>query len=121
VTLSGPRTTGLSRRATLRREGEYLLRCLVSCGVCGHSMAADSQGRHTYHSFNVDHVSTSMPRRCPAPLVYAPDLDRLVWKEMTSLLSSPQHVVSGLVGFSFEDKQRLLRKLVERVYITAGR
>ncbi len=204
----------------LRREGEYLLRCLVSCGVCGHSMVADSQGRHTYYhcSGNVDHVSTSMPRRCPAPLVYAPDLDRLVWKEMTSLLSSPetmleaykqqrgknglrgsdvleaelqrldervgdverqiqrlldgyqsgfiypselarrraaleeksarwtqqreqleaerpkwreakevsenlslfcQHVVSGLGRFSFEDKQRLLRKLVERVYITA--
>src|SRR5439155_13965133 len=183
-------------------------------------MVADSQGRHAYYhcSGNVDHVSTSMPRRCPAPLVYAPDLDRLVWKEMTSLLSSPetmleaykqqqgknglrgpdvleaelqrldervgdverqiqrlldgyqsgfiypselarrraaleeksarwtqqreqleaerpkwreakevsenlslfcQHVVSGLGRFSFEDKQRLLRKLVERVYITA--
>src|SRR5206468_8712104 len=60
-------------------------------------MVADSQGRHTYYhcSGNVDHVSTSMPRRCPAPLVYAPDLDRLVWKEMTSLLSSPETMLEA--------------------------
>jgi hypothetical protein len=76
----------------LHREGEYLLRCLVSCGVCGRTMVAHSYGKHTYYhcAGNVDPVHSSRPRRCPAPLVYAPDLDQLVWKEISALLTSPQ-------------------------------
>ena len=79
-------------RRNLRREGEYLLRCLVTCGVCGQSMVAHSHGRHTYYhrSGSVDHVRTGRPMRCPAPQVYAPDLDHLVWEEIKTLLKSPQ-------------------------------
>ena len=81
-------------RRNLRREGEYLLRCLVSCGVCGRAMAAHSHGRHTYYhcAGSIDHVSTARPRRCPAPQVYAPDLDQTVWEEIRSLLASPQRI-----------------------------
>jgi site-specific DNA recombinase len=79
-------------RRNLRREGEYLLRCLVSCGVCGRTMVAHAYGRHTYYhcAGNVDPISAGKPRRCPAPLVFAPDLDRLVWAEIESLLRSPR-------------------------------
>ena len=81
----------------LHREGEYLLRCLVSCGVCGRTMVAHSYGKHTYYhcAGNVDPVYSSLPRRCPAPLVYAPDLDRLVWKEISALLTSPQTLLEA--------------------------
>ena len=81
-------------RRNLRREEEYLLRCLVSCGVCGRAMTAHSYGRHTYYhcAGSVDHVSIARPRRCPTPQVYAPDLDRLVWEEISSLLLSPDRI-----------------------------
>ncbi|MGH9382248.1 MAG: recombinase family protein [Thermoanaerobaculia bacterium] len=87
------RNKAFSRR-NLRREGEYLLRCLVSCGVCGRSMVAHSHGRHTYYhcSGSVDHVATGRPRRCPAPQVYAPDLDQRVWQEIETLLLAPQRI-----------------------------
>ena len=76
----------------LKREGEYLLRCLVSCGVCGRTMVAHSHGRHTYYHCggSVDHIAAGNPVRCPAPQVFAPDLDHLVWEEIKTLLSSPQ-------------------------------
>jgi len=76
----------------LKREGEYLLRCLVSCGVCGRTMVAHSHGCHTYYHCggSVDHIAAGNPVRCPAPQVFAPDLDHLVWEEIKTLLSSPQ-------------------------------
>jgi len=76
----------------LKREGEYLLRCLVGCGVCGRAMVAHSHGRHTYYHCmgSVDHIATGNPVRCPAPQVFTPDLDHLVWEEIKTLLSSPQ-------------------------------
>ena len=79
-------------RRNLRRDGEYLLRCLVSCGVCGRSMVVHSYGRHTYYQCgaNVDPVTACRAERCPSPMVYAPDLDRVVWEEIESLLRSPQ-------------------------------
>lgn len=56
------------------------------------SMVAHSCGSHTYYhcAANIDPVSACRPSRCPAPQVYAPDLDRLVWQEIESLLSSPE-------------------------------
>jgi site-specific DNA recombinase len=76
----------------LKREGEYLLRCLVGCGVCGRTMVAHSHGRHTYYhcTGSVDHIAAGNPVRCPAPQVFTPDLDHLVWQEIKALLSSPQ-------------------------------
>ena len=81
----------------LHREGEYLLRCLVSCGVCGRTMVAHSRGKHTYYhcAGNADPVHSSIPKPCPAPLVYAPDLDQLVWKEINALLTSPQTMLEA--------------------------
>jgi site-specific DNA recombinase len=78
-------------RRNLKRKDEYLLRCLVQCGVCGRSMVAHSHGKHTYYhcSGSVDPISSQKPRRCPAPQVYAPDLDRIVWDEIKALLRSP--------------------------------
>jgi len=84
------KNSAFSRRNLLRGE-EYLLRCLVKCGVCGLSMVANSYGRHTYYrcAASTDHVNTGRARKCPTPSVFAPDLDQLVWKEISTLLRSP--------------------------------
>ena len=75
----------------LKRAEEYLLRCLVSCGVCGRSMVAHACGCHTYYhcSASIDYVTSGRAQRCPSPMVYAPDLDRLVWDQISTLLRSP--------------------------------
>ncbi|MBC8423545.1 recombinase family protein [bacterium] len=84
------KNSAFSRR-NLQRGEEYLLRCLVKCGVCGRSMVANSYGRHTYYrcAASTDHISTGRARKCPTPSVFAPDLDQLVWKEISTLLRSP--------------------------------
>jgi site-specific DNA recombinase len=76
----------------LQREDEYLLRCLVSCGVCGRAMTAHSSRNKAYYQCigAVDNIRTTSTRHCPAPKVCATDLDQLVWEEIKRLLSSPQ-------------------------------
>ena len=208
-------------RRNLQRNDEYLVRCLLSCGVCGRSLVVHSYGRHTYYQCtgNVDPVTAGRTERCPSPMVYSHDLDKAVWETVQSLLQSPElmtktwrhqqshrglvapdvieaelhrlhdqrrdaerqirrlvdgyqkgalqpaelskrralleekvarweeqrlrleserpkwkewntvsenlsrfceHVVDGLSKLSFEDKQKLLRKLIDRIVITAG-
>ncbi len=79
-------------RRNLQRNDEYLVRCLLSCGVCGRSLVVHSHGRHTYYQCmgNVDPVSAGRAERCPSPQVYAPDLDTAVWEAIESLLRSPE-------------------------------
>ena len=81
-------------RRNLRRAGEYLLRGLASCGVCDRSLLAHSRGKHTYYhcTGGVDPVAAQITRRCPAPMVYAPDLDDLVWEKISEFLASPERL-----------------------------
>jgi site-specific DNA recombinase len=79
-------------RRNLQRNDEFLVRCLLSCGVCGRSLVVHSHGRHTYYQCagNVDPVTASRAERCPSPQTYAPDLDNAVWEAIESLLRSPE-------------------------------
>ena len=85
------KNSAFSRR-NLQRGEEYLLRCLVKCGVCGRSMVANSYLRRSYYrcACSVDYVCAGRARKCPTPAVFAPDLDQLVWKEISTLLRSPR-------------------------------
>lgn len=78
-------------RRNLQHNDEYLVRCLLSCGVCGRSLVVHSYGRHTYYQCtgNVDPVTAARTERCPSPMVYSPALDEAVWETVESLLRSP--------------------------------
>ncbi len=84
-------------RRNLRRDEEYLLRCLVKCGVCGHTMVAHSYGKHTYYDCGGGNnaLATTSSECCPARSVYAPELDRLVWDQIDLLLRSPQMLLDA--------------------------
>jgi hypothetical protein len=71
-------------------------------------MVVHSYGKHTYYhcSGNVDPISAMKSRRCPSPLVYAPDLDQLVWNEVETLLRSPDTLQAA---FEHQDEVQALR------------
>lgn len=79
----------------LQRNDEFLLRCLVGCGVCGLSFIARSSGRYTYYQcsghnpFNLGRIE-----RCPSPAVNAKELDTVVWGAIESLMRSPELMTS---------------------------
>jgi site-specific DNA recombinase len=84
-------------RRNLQRSDEYLVRCLLSCGVCGLALTAKSHGgRHTYYQCRGNNPLTAgRAERCPSPGVYAPDLDTAVWEAIESLLRSPELMTSA--------------------------
>jgi len=83
-------------RRNLKRNDKYLLRCLLSCGVCGLALGARSDGRHTYYQCTGKNpVNAGRAEPCPAPHVYAPDLDTAVWEAIESLLGSPEFMTKA--------------------------
>ena len=88
----------------LRRKDEYLLRCLVKCGVCGLRMVAHSYGRHTYYDCSGgDSLSTGRDSGCPSTSVYAPNLDKVVWEEIRTLLSNPEILIEAFHTIQHRD------------------
>jgi site-specific DNA recombinase len=78
-------------RRNLKRNDQYLLRCLLSCGVCGLALVARSDGRHTsYYCTGKNPLNAGRVEPCPSPHVYAPELDTAVWEAIESLLRSPE-------------------------------
>ena len=90
-----------NRRFALRNTDpnrQCLLRCLVRCGSCGYSMAADSNNRrgNVYSYYTC--IRHSKPdrigdgSRCPAPPMKAEVLDAIVWNDLYDLMSDPVRV-----------------------------
>jgi len=83
-------------RRNLHRNDEFLLRCLVRCGVCGLSYTALSQRTYAYYQCsgnNPFHVGRT--ERCPSSRVNARQLDTAVWDAIESLLCSPELMTSA--------------------------
>jgi site-specific DNA recombinase len=78
-------------RRNLKRNDKYLLRCLLSCGVCGLALVARSDGGHSsYDCTGKNTLNSGRAEPCPSPPVYAPELDTAVWETIESLLRSPE-------------------------------
>ena len=75
----------------LKRKDEFLLRCLVRCGVCGLALVGQSNGRYTYYKCpGKVPLNVGRAERCPSTGVHARDLDTAVWQATESLLRSPE-------------------------------
>ena len=77
----------------------YLLRALVSCGVCGLACLA----RATIHGYRYYSCTGKMPalfshleQKCPSRLSPAGRLDELVWADLSDLLSHPEQASHAL-------------------------
>jgi site-specific DNA recombinase len=88
-----------ARRSTTH---PYLLRGLVSCGVCRLSCsgvtrtASDTRYRYYRCLGKMARVSSGRASCCPARFIPASQLDELVWADLRAVLERPELVAQAL-------------------------
>jgi site-specific DNA recombinase len=77
----------------------YLLRCMVSCGVCNLACT----GRHLPPNYwyytcqgKATQIYSGLEHHCPARFVPAAQLDELVWKDLCELMTHPEIIQTAL-------------------------
>jgi site-specific DNA recombinase len=79
--------------------GDYLLRALVSCGVCG-STCTGRQQKPRYAYYLCAGKTAGRPEhpegRCPARYIPAQALDDLVWQDLCDVLAHPNSLAQAL-------------------------
>src|SRR3954451_1192421 len=91
----------VTNRRFARRNNKahpYLLRNLVSCGLCGLACLARTAGRQRYYSCTgkLPALFSHRERKCPSRLSPAERLDELVWADLCGLLAHPEQVSQAL-------------------------
>ncbi len=76
----------------------YLLRNLVSCGLCGLACLARTAGQQRYYSCTgkLPALFSHREQKCPSRLSPAGRLDELMWTDLRKLLTHPEQVTRAL-------------------------
>jgi site-specific DNA recombinase len=90
-----------NRRVARRHNttGDYLLRALVSCGVCGYACKGRQEPpRYAYYlcAGKVPGRPEHPQGRCPARYIPAQALDDLVWQDVCDVLTHPDSLAQAL-------------------------
>ena len=89
-------------RAFARRHNtrhQYLLRALVSCGVCRSGcLCRTLQPGYAYYVCRAkgDPIVSGHETACPARYAPAQQLDELVWQDLCALLTAPEQIAQAL-------------------------
>ena len=77
---------------------DYLLRALVSCGVCRLGCTGRGAPRYTYYVCNgkAPPAQSCRDERCPARLIPARQLDELVWRDLCEVMTHPETIAQAL-------------------------
>jgi hypothetical protein len=78
---------------------EYLLRALVSCGVCGlgcNARSLNPRHRYYYCRGKLDTVQSCRDEKCLARYIPSVPLDELVWQDLCTLLTDPEQLSQAL-------------------------
>jgi len=78
---------------------DYLLRALVSCGVCHLACTGRSdRGRYAYYTCRgkSSAVISSRDEKCPSRFIPAGQLDELVWQDLCEVLTHPEMIAAAL-------------------------
>jgi site-specific DNA recombinase len=92
------RNRQLARRNN-KKENPYLLRALVSCGVCGKARRSRclNQTYHYYVCWDKQLPTQACDEeRCGSRYAPAAQLDELVWQDLCELLSHPESITEAL-------------------------
>jgi site-specific DNA recombinase len=81
----------------------YLLKGLLSCGVCGLAFCGSKMGEWVYYRC-VSHHQT--PRRCDTRRVRANVLEPLVWNKLCEIIQQPALMLIAHKWDDFEEKAR---------------
>jgi site-specific DNA recombinase len=77
----------------------YLLRALVSCGVC--HLSCTARQLHPGYTYYVcrgkdTRINSHLDQRCPARFIPANQLDELVWKDLCEVMMHPEIITAAL-------------------------
>lgn len=103
------------RWATRNTKGEYLLRCLVSCGRCGLTHHVWNNGRYAYYrcaGMNTL-IQRHRPEACNSRQVPIKRLDDAVWEDLCQLLKEPNVLEEALRRAQegwLDDSERMARR-----------
>jgi site-specific DNA recombinase len=82
------------------KSHQYLLRALVSCGVCQAACTAHARegGKYLYYicSGKAKAIHSRREEKCPSRFAPAQQLDDLVWQDLRELLQHPAHITAAL-------------------------
>jgi site-specific DNA recombinase len=108
----------------LRYPETHLLRRLVVCGHCNKKMSPHYTPKNGYRYYwcrTIDSVRMKGNKeRCPNPTISTPELDKLAWSDVVSLLTDPELILSAWkeqnqIGHKeslAEDEKRTIRKQI---------
>ncbi|MBK7993518.1 MAG: recombinase family protein [Blastocatellia bacterium] len=101
------------------KKHNYLLRCLLTCKVCGLSMfgIARKVGTpsqcHYYVCKGKDPVLNCREGRCPRRLVKGEDIEEAVWSHVKELLSNPEQLIAQFKNLAQLDSKGSSRQQAE--------
>lgn len=79
---------------------QYLLRALVSCGICQRSCSARTVAGKAYGYYvctgKDDPVQGRDPEKCPSRFIPMQQLDELVWQDLCELLTHPEMIAYAM-------------------------
>ena len=108
---SRPGADGSQRLVSFRnnKKHNYLLRCLLKCGICGLAIhgcgftrTAGGVERRYYRCAGVDAMTTGRDTKCPRAMIDAEVIEKAVWDHIVGLLSDPQRLVAQFERFVAE-------------------
>ena len=93
----------LSRNKNFARRNNtthsYLLRALVSCGICNFSCTGRQLNpgyRYYVCRGKETRINSHLDQRCPARFIPAAQLDELVWKDLCEVMVHPEIITAAL-------------------------
>ena len=104
----------------------YLLRALVSCGICQSSCGgARREGKYSYYicAGKGHPIHTRKEEKCPARFSPAGQLDDLVWRDLCDVLTHPASITQALerahgghwLPQELQDRREQLRRARQRL------
>lgn len=77
------------------QKHQYLLRSLLSCGVCGHTLVGRTAYGQTTYSCQHGGVKRSPDIPSHSCVIAATEIEPLVWQALTELLRQPSRLISA--------------------------
>jgi site-specific DNA recombinase len=80
------------------KKHDYLLRALVSCGLCQHACQGQTRRRYQYYrcTGHYHQVQNGLAVSCPSRLIPAKQLDEVVWQDVCHILTHPEVITQAL-------------------------
>ncbi len=104
----------------------YLLRCLLTCGVCGLAMfgitykARGTQPERRYYDCHgKDCIMSAREQPCPRRVVKAAELEHAVWEHVVQLLSDPDRLLQQFQDGAQAARDGDAQEQAERDQVTA--